>query len=215
MTFLQLHKISLSVASLLGVGAFIWWFLFYGLVTPSCITLNPQPTIVAFGDSLVVGYGASAEGGFVSLLAQQTGVPIVNIGKSGDTTAQAKARLAEVSETTPDITLVLLGGNDTLQRVSDKETETNLRDIITGIQNSGSRVILLGVVGGFPRDPYASIFERLADEYEVTYVPNVLSGVIGHSSLMSDGIHPNQAGYQIIADKILPVLEEECGDMKE
>ncbi len=151
----------------------------------------------------------------MSILAQQTGVPISNFGESGDTTAQAKARVVEVLADKPDITLVLLGGNDALQRVSDEETEANFRGIITAIQNSGSKVVLLGVVGGFPRDRYESMFERLAEDYEVTYVPNVLSGVIGRSSLMSDGIHPNQAGYQVIADKILPVLEEECGDMKE
>jgi lysophospholipase L1-like esterase len=37
-------------------------------------------TIVAFGDSLVVGYGATQDRGFVSLLAEKLGKPIIFMG---------------------------------------------------------------------------------------------------------------------------------------
>lgn len=194
------------------VGA-IYFFMYSASSDQSCADRAPAPLIVAFGDSLVAGYGATTEGGFVALLTQALGVPITNLGKNGDTTAQAKARLEAVVAASPDITLVLLGGNDALRRVSVEETEKNLREIVASLQKAGSRVVLLGVIGGFPRDPYAPMYERLAEEFDVTYVSNVLSGIITRADLMSDGIHPNQAGYKKIADRLLPIIEDECTEL--
>jgi acyl-CoA thioesterase-1 len=175
-----------------------------------CATKIPAPRIVAFGDSLVEGYGATNAGGFVSILSTQAGVPILNLGKNGDTSAQANERVTSVIAARPTITLVLLGGNDALQGVPQLQTEQNLDEIITSLQKNGSKVVLLGVIGGLP-DPYAAMFDRLSAVYGVTYVPNVLSGIIGRNELMSDSVHPNQAGYQKIADRLLPVLQKECG----
>ena len=41
-------------------------------------------TIVALGDSLVQGVGSTAGKDFVSLLAERIGLPIANLGVSGD-----------------------------------------------------------------------------------------------------------------------------------
>lgn len=178
-------------------------------VLQACAEQVPVPRIVAFGDSLVEGYGAMNPGGFVSIVSTQLSVPILNLGESGDTSAQARERISSVIAAEPTITLLLLGGNDALQEVPQQQTELNLDEIITRLQKNGSKVILLGVLGGIP-DKYAPMFERLAKVYGVTYVPNVLSGIIGHQDLMSDAVHPNQAGYQKIADRVLPVLQKEC-----
>lgn len=175
----------------------------------ACADRVPPSRILAFGDSLVAGNGASITGGFVTILSREAGVSIANFGKSGDTTVDAKARLTSVVAAAPTITLVLLGGNDALQRLPVAETEKNLAAIIEELQKNGSQVVLLGVVGGLP-DPYAAMYRRLAKEYGVDYVPNVLAGIIGHSDLMSDSVHPNQQGYQKIADKVLPTLERAC-----
>jgi acyl-CoA thioesterase-1 len=171
-----------------------------------------QPRIVAFGDSLVAGYGATTEGGFVTMLGQAIGVPITNLGRNGDTTARGLARVDAVAKASPNITLLLLGGNDALQKVPQGETEQNLSSLIEAIQESGSRVILIGVIGGFP-DPYGKMYARLAEKYHVTYVSNILSGLIGHEDLMSDSVHPNEAGYQKVAARLVPVVEGECGDI--
>ena len=42
--------------------------------------------LIAFGDSLVFGYGASQGNDFVSVLSSRLGVPIINAGRNGDTT---------------------------------------------------------------------------------------------------------------------------------
>jgi lysophospholipase L1-like esterase len=34
-----------------------------------------------------------------------------------------------------------------------------------------------------------------------------LDGVFGHPSLMSDGVHPNDAGYAVVAERVRRVVE--------
>ncbi len=160
-------------------------------------------TIVAFGDSLVQGIGGTEGNDFVSLLSEKTGRPIVNLGVSGNTTAQGLERIDEVISKDPGTVIVLLGGNDYLRKLPQKETFNNLRNIIITLQSKGIMVVLLGVRGGLLVDKFNSDFKSLAKETGVVFVPNVLDGLIGDSRYMtSDGIHPNNLGYQKIAEKV-------------
>jgi len=193
----------------LVVGTY-FYFTRSGSATFACSTLPAPPSILAFGDSLTAGYGAPAGQGYVDDLSKSLGVPIANYGVSGDTSAQALARIDAALTQKPDIILVLLGGNDALQKIPQTETQTNLDTIVTKFQARGATVVLLGVLGGFPQDPYASMFSALAKTHHVTYVPNVLSGLIGNSALMYDQVHPNAAGYQKLAARLLPTLEQTC-----
>ena len=165
-------------------------------------------TIVAFGDSLVAGVGATSGNDLVSQLNDRIGEPIVNLGVSGDTTADALARIDSVVEQNPKVVLVLLGGNDYLQNVPPEETFANLETIIETIHAAGSSVVLLGVRGGVLRDNFKSEFADLANKHNTAYVSDVLNGVFGNPQLMHDPIHPNDAGYEIIADRVEPVLRD-------
>jgi lysophospholipase L1-like esterase len=155
----------------------------------------------------VVGVGASRGNDFVSILSGQIDEPIVNLGRSGDTTRDSLARIEDVLEQNPKVVLLLFGGNDYLQQIPEAETFKNLEQIIQTIHQSGSAVLLLGVRGGILRDNFKSEFVSLAKEYNTAYVGDVLDGLWGNRQLMADSIHPNDAGHQLIADKVLPVLE--------
>lgn len=162
--------------------------------------------VIALGDSLVYGYGATAGRDFVSLLSARIGEPIVNMGVSGDTTAGGLARVDEVVAREPRAVILLLGGNDFLRKVPRAQTFANLKSIIQKLQASGARVLLLGVRGGLLSDSADSDFKRLADETGVEYVPDVLDGLFGDSRYMSDSIHPNDAGYARVAERVYPAL---------
>ncbi|MBX4210368.1 arylesterase [Candidatus Parcubacteria bacterium] len=165
--------------------------------------------VIAFGDSLVVGVGSTPGNDFVSLLAYRFNTPIINAGVSGDTTAQALNRLHNLGIfQSPKVVIVLLGGNDYLQRIPKQETFNNLSTIVKEIQAHGAAVLLLGVRGGVITDVYDEEFRNLAKRLHAAFVPNVLDGLLGNSDLMSDGIHPNDKGYKIIADKVTPVLKK-------
>ena len=170
-------------------------------------------TVIAFGDSLVEGRGATDGRDFVSMLSRRLGVPIVNAGRSGDTTGAALARLdRDVLAHSPRVVIVVLGGNDYLRHVPVNETFSNLNSIVTRIRERGAAVVLAGVSVGLLTDPYASRYDALAREASAGLVPDILGGLMGHSELMSDAIHPNDAGYEIIAGRIAPVLEELLDD---
>ena len=177
---------------------FIW--------TPEIVNFPSEgKNIVAFGDSLVSGVGSQG-GGFVTSLALKTKTPIVNLGKSGDSTADGLARVSEIFQYNPKVVILLLGGNDALRRISREETFNNLRSIIREIQGKGSIVLLLGVRGGLLSDAYSSDFKDLSEEMGTVYVSDVLSGIFGNPELMYDEIHPNDKGYEKIAERIVKVL---------
>lgn len=164
--------------------------------------------IIAFGDSLVEGVGSTSGGGFVTLLEGGLDIEIANLGRSGDTTMTALARVSRVTERKPALTIILLGGNDFLQRIPRENTVKNLENIITAIQASGSAVLLIGLDAGIIGSDEGKIFEELALKYRTAYVPDVLDNIYGNKDLMADSLHPNDAGYELMASRILPVLKK-------
>jgi len=162
--------------------------------------------IIAFGDSLVVGVGSTNENDFVSLLSQKIGLPIINLGHSGDTTIDGIERINELDDYNPKVVILLLGGNDHLKKISVTDTHKNLAVLIENIQSRGAVVLLLGVRGGLFNDRFDTEFEKLRNTYNTAFVPDVLDGLFGNAKYMSDPIHPNDIGYKIIAGRVYPVL---------
>jgi acyl-CoA thioesterase I len=64
------------------------------------------------------------------------------------------------------------------------------------------------VAVGLLSDPYSARYEELAQQTASALVPDILGGIMGRGDLMSDAIHPNSQGYEIIADRLEPVLRE-------
>lgn len=165
--------------------------------------------IIAFGDSLVEGAGASVGNDFVSVLSKRLEIPIVNQGIGGDTTKTALSRLdRDVLAWDPKIVIVLLGGNDIVRRVPVEETFQNLNISITKIQEQGAVVILVGIRSSIFGGKYPGLFKNLAGDTGAAYVDDILDGIFGHPNFMFDTIHPNDAGNIIMADRIEPLLRK-------
>ena len=199
-------KWGFGVVGVLALVGILWW-----LFNPTTTVTNypgEGTTIIAFGDSLIEGVGASVGNDLPNLLSIGIGKPIENMGVPGETTNDGLARIDAVIAKDPKLVIVLLGGNDYLKRIPIDDTFQNLETIIDRIHESGAMVLLLGIQGGILGDPFKERFAALAALKGVAYVPNVLSGVIGNASLMDDAVHPNNAGYAAIAAKILPELEQ-------
>lgn len=169
-------------------------------------------TIVAFGDSLVEGVGATSGNDFPSLVGGLAGVPIINEGKSGDTTEAGLLRIQTVLDKEPGIVILLLGGNDVLRRIPKEQTFKNLSSIIEQLQGHGAVVILLGVKGGLLGDGYEEDYLKLSEKYHTLYVSNVLSGLITRPEYMYDSIHPNDKGYAIIAERVIVPAKRALGE---
>jgi acyl-CoA thioesterase I len=165
--------------------------------------------IIAFGDSLTAGYGASAGEDYPSRLSLLIGSTVINAGVSGDTTQDALARLdTDVLARDPRIVIVGLGGNDYLRSIPISATEANLRSIIRKIHDAHAMVVLLGFRFPSLNVNYEDMYDRVASEERCLVVPKVLSGILTDPSLKSDEVHPNARGYQLIAERVAGPLQK-------
>jgi acyl-CoA thioesterase-1 len=170
-------------------------------------------TIVCFGDSLTEGVGAGEGEDYPSALSRRLALPVINAGRRGDTTADALQRLSDtVLSKNPRLVILLLGGNDFLRQRPRQETRKNLEEIVRRVQARGAIVAIVGMRLGLFTDEYAAIFEETARQFRALYIPGVMKGILSDSKLRNDPIHPNGAGYRLIAEriaeKIKPLLRE-------
>jgi len=169
--------------------------------------------VICFGDSLTEGVGAAAGEDYPSQLARQLDLPVINAGRRSDTTADALERLPrDALVKSPRLVIVLLGGNDFLRKVPRAETRRNLRALVEHIQSQGAMVALAGMKLGLFTDEYGPLFEETAKQLGAYYLPDIMKGILGDAKLKSDAVHPNAAGYRLIAErvaeKIKPLLVE-------
>ena len=154
-------------------------------------------------DSLTEGYGANAGGDYPAQLSQRLGVPIKNLGVAGETSADGIKRISDVEALQPRVVLLCFGGNDVLQSLPRAEMFANVGAMIDRLQARESFVVLIGIRGpSIVGDANAKGVKQLAREKHVLHVPNILDGILGEPKLMSDYVHPNEAGYGKIAERL-------------
>jgi acyl-CoA thioesterase-1 len=181
-------------------------------------SMAAPPRILAFGDSLVAGYGLPAEDAFpvrlqARLMSDGHAVQITNGGVSGDTSAGGLARLDWALADKPDLVLVEFGANDALRGTDPKVTAANLDRILARIAAAGAKILLVGMKaptnwGRQYQDEFDALYPALAAKYHVPLYPFFLDGVAMDATLnQADGLHPNPRGVAIIVDRIAPYVE--------
>ena len=159
--------------------------------------------IICLGDSLTSGEGAEPGQDYPSLLTGYLDRKVINAGVSGDTTGDVLKRIEkDVLEQDPQMVIVILGGNDFLQKIPVEKTFQNLERIVDLIQHRGAAVTLAQVKTGLLNDSYLNGFKNLTRQKKTLLIPDILKGIIGNPDLMSDTIHPNAKGYAIMAKRI-------------
>ena len=173
--------------------------------------LSKDATILAFGDSLTAGYGASSGKDYPTQLQRLSGIKVINAGISGEVSADGLKRLPELlQEYKPKLVILCHGGNDILRKKSMHQLQKNLRQMIILIQNSGADVLLVAVPNFSLLDlsPLPQ-YEAIADEYKLMFSEDVLSDILSKNQLKSDTIHPNDKGYKIMAERFYGILSDE------
>lgn len=206
---LKNKTVLLAIASLLALAAF---------------KNKPKGRVVCFGDSIT--YGATVNGhSWVWYLQQQhhADVDFINAGRSGRRTAD-KIEILPVLEKYPqaDYYLIFLGVNDLKDgtRAMVDSCLTNMKWMIDKIKASDphTTIVLMAPIGINVRTmskvnvakKYNANTQRSLNELEKRYRALAKQQHLGFISLLhivsspnyNDGLHPNEAGQQQIADAV-------------
>lgn len=176
---------------------------------PEFAPLPAGTPVLCFGDSVTHGTGAGDGEDYPTRLVELTGWQIHNAGIPGDTADRAKGRIrAALEEAQPKLVLVEIGGNDFLRRRPEAAVREDIRQILAAVRAFGAQPVLVAVprfslvgavVGALPD---AELYAELAAEEKVPLVDKVFAGVLSDESLKADQIHPNAAGYRVLAEGI-------------
>jgi len=191
--------------------------------TPSSPSASPPAAasplavkrIVVLGDSLAVS--PSPEESFPARLQARISAaalrwPVTNAGVSGDTTADGGRRADALLADDVGILVLELGANDGLRGVAAPTIDANLSAIITLAQRRTIRVLLCGMetppTHGLDYSiAFHLVFPSVAQRFSVPLVPFLLNGVALDPELNgADGVHPNAAGAERIAETVWTYL---------
>jgi acyl-CoA thioesterase-1 len=109
--------------------------------------------------------------------------------------------------------IVALGANDGLRGLPPSQMKSNLQTIIHRARQRGIPVLLVGMeappnFGEQYARAFRQVFQDLARENKVTFVPFLLEGVAGVPDLnQADGVHPTSAGAARIAEHLWPAVK--------
>lgn len=168
----------------------------------------PGSTVLALGDSLTVGTGASTETSYPAVLAGLTGWNVVNAGVPGDTSAQALARLpALLAEHQPKLVIVSIGGNDFLRKLPESDTRAHVHAICKQSLDAGAQVLLVAV----PRATVAAalgqmtdhaLYAEVSEDLKIPLQREAWGEVLAQPDLRADAVHANARGYAQFARSV-------------
>jgi acyl-CoA thioesterase I len=170
--------------------------------------LASDAVVLAFGDSLTFGTGATENESYPAQLEKLIGRRVVRAGVPGEVTRQALARLpGALDEHAPRLLVLCIGGNDFLQRLDRREAEANVREMVKIARGRGVGVLLVGTPEpGLSVAPPA-FYAAVAKEFGLPYEGAAIGEVLRDASLKSDPIHPNARGYRVIAERLAETLK--------
>ena len=209
---LRRRDFNLQTLSLLALG-----------LSPAMLLADAPPRMLVIGDSLSAEYGIPRGTGWVALLSAQLAKDkpqwqVINASISGDTTAGGLARLpALLTQHTPKLVVIELGGNDALRGFSLKMTQDNLTRMIEACQKIKAAVLLVGMqvppnYGAQYAQDFSRMFQTVSQKQGTQLVPFLLKGVADAPDptalFQADRIHPKAEAHPLILANVWPVLKK-------
>jgi acyl-CoA thioesterase-1 len=185
-------------------------------------------TLVCFGDSLTEGKGARKSQAWPALLQKKTLAKVVNEGASGETAKNALIRMGKIVSQyeTNAAFIVEFGANDVLDALSGGKTpdfallRARLASMLSELSEKEpekKKIFLVKfytkemadsfIKGGALFANLEAVYNSLAEEYGAEVIANLWDGIWDEAGknaalISSDGLHPNAAGYKIMAENI-------------
>ena len=161
------------------------------------------PPIAVIGDDIACGLtqglaGIGTRMRWSDTLQDTFGVPVPVFAGGGDTASMAQLRLPEIISIQPQVAVIGFGLNDvTRVGATTSQVIANIQALITTLE---TYQIKCKVLTGLPPlgELRASMTVAFPDKCIDTY-PLFLSSTGGmHPAVSTDGIHPNQAGHEVL-----------------
>ncbi|MFL0580704.1 SGNH/GDSL hydrolase family protein [Dietzia sp. 179-F 9C3 NHS] len=191
--------------------------------------------MMIFGDSLAAGLGAETPGEMPGVLlarglAEESGwdvrLSIKAIVGATSKGLPGQIEAMQVARGKPDISVILIGGNDITARNSIGPSARRVGEAVAALRKGGSHVVVgtcpdLGIIKPVPqplRAVMATLSRRLAAAQAVQVrknggVPVSLAETLapefharGDLLFSPDRFHPNSAGYELAAGLLLPAV---------
>jgi lysophospholipase L1-like esterase len=202
---------SLIAGAWIPVAALLVLFSFTGCTRKSgkLSPLPPDAVVLAFGDSITYGTGASPGESYPVVLARLTDRTVINAGVPGEMSAEGLQRLpAALDNYRPALLLLCLGGNDFLHNLDDRQTADNVRAMVRLAKERGIETLLIGVPKPALLPAPPPFYREIAREFGVPYEGEVLKKILTDNSLKADYIHPNREGYKVLAETVLALMKK-------
>jgi len=205
------------IKSLLPLACRCAGALWFSLLLWSAHAASP-PIILVLGDSLSAEYGLARGTGWVALLEQRLAAShpdyrVVNASVSGETSHGGVARLpALLTEHSPRIVILELGGNDALRGLPLHLSEANLAAMTRAVQAAGAQAVIVGMqippnYGRAYAERFERLFETVAQAHQAARVPFLLAGFAEDAGYFQpDRIHPNESAQPLMLAHIWRVL---------
>jgi lysophospholipase L1-like esterase len=171
--------------------------------------LNEDAVVLAFGDSITHGTGASLEQAYPARLQNMLSRTVINAGVPGEISKKGLKRLPGLLKRhRPALLILCHGGNDILRRINPKQTKENLQQMIDLARLNNTEVALIGVPQFGIFLTAAPFYEELAHTNALPLENDLLTDILRKNDLKSDQIHPNSKGYKVMAERIHTLLEQ-------
>ncbi len=175
--------------------------------------------ILALWDSLTAWYSVEESENYPSKLQKTLddswyNYEVINAWVSWDTSANVLSRSSLYLEKNPSIVILVVWGNDGLRGLSTQDLKQNILQIIDSFPKSKIVLWWMDIPANLwiaYRNEFRNVYKEIGKQREdIYFLEYFLQGVAGKSELnISDMIHPNSEGYDIIVKNLFEFLEEE------
>lgn len=193
------------------LAAFLWAAALAGCGPsyPRLPKLDAGAVVLAFGDSLTFGTGATPSTAYPAHLERLIGRKVVSAGVPGEISAEGLERLPRVlEEVKPALLLLCHGGNDFLRKLGDETAAANVRAMARLAKERGIAVVIVATPKpgfGVSKAPF---YEEIGRELSVPVESEVLADVLTTGKWKSDLVHPNGEGYRVMAEAVAKLLKK-------
>lgn len=176
--------------------------------TPPLPPLPAGGAVLAYGDSITFGTGAGEGESYPAQLEKIIGRRVVNAGVPGEVSAEGLRRFAEtLDREKPALVILCHGGNDLLRKLDRSSLAENLRGMLRLARDRGVPAVLVAVPSPDLSLTPPGLYGEVASEFGVPVDGKSLGKILGKGPLKSDYIHPNAAGYRLLAENLAGLLK--------